>query len=42
MDKLSIQQRSARYAGKGILVGYYKDKEHLQWILGNNDRGSLV
>lgn len=31
-----------RYIGKGILVGYYKDKEHLQWILGNNDRGSLV
>ena len=31
-----------RYAGKGILVGYYKDKEHLQWIMGNNDKGSLV
>ena len=26
---------------KGILVGYYK-KEQLQWILGNNDKGSLV
>ena len=31
-----------RYAGKGILVGYYKDDAHLQWILGNNDKGSLV
>ena len=31
-----------RYTGKGILVGYYKDKAHLQWILGNNDKGSLV
>ena len=31
-----------RYAGKGILIGYYKDKAHLQWILGNNDKGSLV
>lgn len=27
---------------RGILVGYYKNKEHLQWILGNNDKGSLV
>lgn len=27
---------------RGILVGYYKDKEHLQWILGNNDKHSLV
>lgn len=26
---------------KGILIGYYK-KEQLQWILGNNDKGSLV
>ena len=31
-----------RYASKGILVGYYKDEAHLQWILGNNDKGSLV
>ena len=31
-----------RYAGKGILVGYYKDEEHLKWILGHNDKGSLV
>lgn len=27
---------------RGILVGYYKDEEHLKWILGNNDKGSLV
>ena len=31
-----------RYADKGILVGYYKDEEHLKWILGHNDKGSLV
>lgn len=31
-----------RYPDKGIMVGYYKDKEHLQWILGHNDKGSLV
>lgn len=27
---------------RGVLVGYYKNKEQLQWILGNNDKGSLV
>ena len=26
----------------GILVGYYRDEEHLKWIMGNNDKGSLV
>jgi hypothetical protein len=31
-----------RYTGKGILIGYYKDEEHLKWIPGNNDNGSLV
>lgn len=31
-----------RYPERGVLVGYYKDKKHLQWILGNNDKGSLV
>lgn len=31
-----------RYAGKGIMVGYYKDEDHLKWILGNNDKGTLV
>ena len=31
-----------RYKEKGVLVGYYKDKEHLQWILGHNDKGTLV
>ena len=31
-----------RYPDRGVLVGYYKSKEQLQWILGNNDRGSLV
>ena len=27
---------------RGVLVGYYKNKEQLQWILGNNDKGTLV
>lgn len=31
-----------RYPDSGVLVGYYKSKEQLQWILGNNDKGSLV
>lgn len=31
-----------RYKDKSILVGFYKDEEHLQWILGNNDRGTMV
>ena len=31
-----------RDLSRGILVGYYKSEEHLKWILGNNDRGSLV
>ena len=31
-----------RDLNRGILIGYYKNKEHLQWILGNNDKGSLV
>lgn len=31
-----------RYTDKGILVGYYKDETHLKWILGQNDKGSLV
>lgn len=26
----------------GILVGYYRSEQHLQWIMGNNDKGSLV
>ncbi len=26
----------------GILVGYYKSEKHLQWIMGNNDKGTLV
>ncbi len=31
-----------RYADKGVLIGYYKDQAHLQWIMGNNDKGSLI
>ena len=31
-----------RNLSRGVLVGYYKNKEHLQWILGNNDKGTLV
>ncbi len=31
-----------RYTGMGVLLGYYKNEEHLKWIMGNNDLGSLV
>ncbi len=31
-----------RDAHRGILVGYYKNKQQLQWMLGNNDKGSLI
>lgn len=31
-----------RYADRGILVGYYRDENHLRWIMGKNDKGSLV
>lgn len=24
------------------MKGYYKNEEHLKWIMGNNDKGSLV
>lgn len=27
---------------RGVLIGYYRDEAHLQWILGHNDKGSLV
>ncbi len=30
-----------RYPTRGVLVGYYKP-EQLPWILGNNDKGTLV
>ena len=26
----------------GIMLGYYRSEEHLKWIMGNNDKGSLV
>jgi hypothetical protein len=31
-----------REPDRGVLLGYYKNEAHLKWILGNNDRGSLV
>lgn len=31
-----------RYPDNSVLVGYYKNKEHLQWILGNNDKNTLI
>ena len=31
-----------RDLNRGVLVGYYKNEEQLQWILGNNDKGTLV
>lgn len=31
-----------RYLDKTILVGCYHDEAHLNWILGKNDKGSLI
>ena len=31
-----------RYLDKTILVGCYHDEAHLNWILGQNDKGTLI
>ncbi len=31
-----------REPSSGVLLGYYKDEAHLKWILGNNDKGTLI
>lgn len=31
-----------RYLDKTVLVGCYHDEAHLNWILGKNDKGSLI
>ncbi len=31
-----------RFEKDGIMLGYYRDENHLKWILGNNDKGALV
>ena len=31
-----------KYLDKSILIGCYKDKAHLEWILGKNDKGTLI
>lgn len=31
-----------KYADKLVLIGCYRDEKHLSWILGNNDRGTLI
>lgn len=31
-----------RYRDEGMLVGYYRGEDHLRWIMGGNDRGTLV
>lgn len=30
------------YVTKEILVGMYHDEDHLKWILGHNDKGTLI
>lgn len=30
------------YAERSILIGCYHDQTHLDWILGNNDKGTLI
>lgn len=31
-----------RYSNEQILIGCYHDKKHLDWILGRNDKGTLL
>lgn len=31
-----------KYQDKMIVIGCYHDEAHLQWILGNNDKGTLI
>lgn len=31
-----------KYLDKSILIGGYKGEKHLEWILGKNDRGTLI
>lgn len=31
-----------KYLDKSILIGCYKNQAHLDWILGKNDRGTLI
>lgn len=31
-----------RYPGHTLVVGYYRNEEHLRWILGNNNKGTLI
>jgi len=31
-----------RNPNSGVMVGYYRSEEHLKWIMGNNDKGSLI
>ena len=31
-----------REPSRGVLLGYYKNDAHLKWILGNNDKGTLI
>ena len=31
-----------RYVDKEILIGCYHNQDHLNWILGNNDKGTLI
>ena len=30
------------YKEDGITIGFYRDEAHLRWILGNNNRGTLI
>ncbi len=31
-----------RDPSRGVLVGFYKNEEHLRWMLGGNDQGTLI
>lgn len=31
-----------RYKDSGVMIAYYRDNNHLNWIMGNNDSASLI
>lgn len=31
-----------RYPNSGVTIGFYRNEQHLRWILGDNNRGTLI
>jgi len=41
-DQFLTMHHLEKYLEKNVVVGCYKDQAHLDWILGKNDKGSLI